>query len=120
MPELRIGDDTGPVGIGLAVRRAEGGDRLGLRHLMGEHVAERPEFADFELAVAHRFDLGVVAGGDKNLDLAAELVADQLPDLLVNRDQASGRVVGLDAEPHRAAIGTLIRCRHRGRGARQC
>jgi hypothetical protein len=88
---------------------------------MGEHVAERAEFADFELAVAHRFDLGVVTGRNENLDLAAKLLADQLSDFLIDRDQASRRVVGLDAEAYRAAIWTIIRlCRRRGGATRQC
>jgi hypothetical protein len=86
---------------------------------MGEHITERSELADFELAVAHRFDLGVVAGRDKDLDFAAELLADQLSDLLVDRNQASRRIVGLDAKAYRAAIRTVIRLRrHRGGATR--
>ena len=54
-----ISSRAGPICIGLAVRGAEGGDCLGLRDLMGEHVTERSELADLELAVAHRLDLGV-------------------------------------------------------------
>jgi hypothetical protein len=69
-------------------------DRLGPGDLMRKHVSQRSEFPDFKLAVAHCFDLGVVAGGDENLDLAAELVADQLSDLLIDRNQAGGRVYG--------------------------
>jgi hypothetical protein len=53
---------------------------------MREHIAERSKFADLELAVAHRFDLGVVAGRDEHLDLAAEVFADQLSDLLIDGD----------------------------------
>jgi hypothetical protein len=87
---------------------------------MREHIAERSEFADFELAVAHRFNLGVVARRDKKLDLAAELIADQLSDLLIDGDQTSRRVVRLDAEAHRTAIGTVIGlCRHRGEATHQ-
>jgi hypothetical protein len=82
--------------------------------LVRQDIAERAEFPDFELAAAHRLDLGVVAGCDIDLDLAAELFADHLPDLLVNRHQAWRRVVGFDAEPHRAAFGT-IRVRRQGR-----
>ena len=82
----RVGDDAGPVAVGLAVGSAKRGDRLGLRHLMGEHVAERSEFTDLELPIAHRLDLGVVAGRNENLDLAAKLLADQLSDLLIDRD----------------------------------
>jgi hypothetical protein len=99
---------------------AKRGDRLGLRHLMGKHIPERAEFADFELTVAHRLYLGVVTGRNKDFDLAAELLSDQLSELLVDRDQASRRVVGLDAKAHRAAIGAIIRLRrHRRGGARQ-
>jgi hypothetical protein len=108
----RISHDAGPICHWLAVGAAERGDGFGLRHLVRQHVAERPELADFELPVAHRLDFGVVAGRNIDFDLAADLVADQLADLLVNRRQPCRGVVGFDAEPHRAAIRTVIgRCR---------
>ena len=66
---------------------AKVGDGLGLGDLMGQHIAERAEFADLELAVAHRLDLGVVAGRDEHLDLATKLVADQLGEVVVDRQQ---------------------------------
>ena len=102
----RVGDDASPIGIGLAIRSAESGDRLGLRHLMGEHITERSEFANFELAVTHRLDLSIVAGRDKDLDLAAELVADQLSDF-------SGRSAPNEPPCHRAQRRNA-RCRHSG------
>lgn len=67
-----IGHDARPICDGLTVRGAESGDCLGLRHLVGQHVTERPEFRQFKLAIAHRLDFGVVTGGDKDLDLAAD------------------------------------------------
>src|SRR5215471_21142837 len=79
-----VGDDAGPICIGLVVRSSKSGDRLRFRDLMREHITKRAELADFELAVAHGLDLGVVAGRNKYLDLTAELVADQFADLLVD------------------------------------
>ena len=38
----RVGDDARPIGVGLAVRRAERRDGLGLRHLMRQHIAQGP------------------------------------------------------------------------------
>ena len=86
-------DDARPVAVGLALRVAERGHRLGVGDLVREHVAERAELADLELAVAHRLDLGVVGGGDEYLDLAAELVAEHLGDVIVDRHQLGGGVV---------------------------
>ena len=88
---------------------AERGDRFGLGDLVGEHVAERAELADLQLAVAHRLDLGVVAGRDEQLHRAADLVADQLGQIIVDRQQTLRRFIRLDAEAQTAlwAIGRL-------------
>ena len=87
---------------------------------MRQHVAERPELADLQLAGAHRLDFGVVVGGDEDLDLAAEFLAEQLADVVVDRHQFGGGVERFDAEAHDAVIGAIGRGerRHgqRGRG----
>ena len=77
---------------------------------MRQHVTERPEFGELELAIAHRFDLGVVAGSDEYLDFAADFVADHLADLLVDRHQARRGIVGLDAEAHRSRARAVVCC----------
>ena len=105
---VRIGHEARPVIVGLAFFIAERRDRFGLGDLMGEHVAERSEFADLELAVTHRFDLGIVIGGDEDLHRAAELLADHGADLLVDWGEARRRVEWFDSEPHRAAIDGAI------------
>ncbi len=106
----RIGDKACPIGDGLAVYGAECGHRLGLRHLMRQHVTERPELRELELAIAHRFNLGVVAGSDEYFDFAADFVADHLADFLVDRHQTRRGVVGLDAEAHRSPCRAVVRC----------
>ena len=91
----------------LAFGVAEGRDRFRLGDLVGQHIAERAELADLELVVAHRLDLGGVAGGDEELHRAAELVADQLGEIGVDRQHPLRQLVGLDAkaDPVRRAIG---------------
>jgi len=60
-----------------------------------------------------------VARCDKDLDLAAEFIPDQISDLLVDRDQTSRSVIRLDAEAHCAAVGADTRfLRHGARSYR--
>lgn len=75
---------------------------------MRQHITERTKFPDFKFAIAHRFDFGVVTGRNINLDLAADLVADHLSDLFINRRQPRRRVVRLDAKPDRPAVWTIV------------
>ena len=80
---------------------------------MRQHVAERAEFTDFEFAVAHRFDLGVVAGRDEHGYGATDFLRERDADLIENRYYRRRRFVWLDAEPD-AAVGTSRGVRARG------
>ncbi len=80
----RIGHDAGPIGVGFAILVAVGRDRFGLCDLMGQHVAERTKLADIELTGTHSFDFGIIACGDKNLNFATDLLAEQRSDTLVD------------------------------------
>src|SRR5580692_385403 len=102
-----IGDEARPVSDWLVVGGTERTDRFGFRHLMRQHITQRTELSEFELAAAHRFDLGVVTGGDKHLDRTAYFVADQLADLFVDRHQPRRGVIGLDAEADLSAVWTI-------------
>jgi hypothetical protein len=82
------GDDAGGVGVGAACGVGVGRDRLGVGELMGEDVAERAELGGVDLAGAHRLDGGGVAGADLDIDRAAELLADQMADLVIEGDEA--------------------------------
>ena len=108
-------DDARPIDRRLAVRLGIGGDRLGLGDLMRQHVAERSELARLELTGPHRLDLGVVARGDQHLHLAAELLADQLGDMVVDRHQLRRGIERLDPEPHGAAVRAIGGVRREGR-----
>jgi len=72
--------------------------------LVRQDIAEWPELADLQLVVAHRLDLGVVVGSDEDLHLAAQLFADQVADMLIDRHQLGGGVVWLDPEAHHASV----------------
>src|SRR5262249_24745442 len=87
---------------------AKCGHGLGLRHPLRQHITKRAKLGDFELAIAHRLDLGIVARGNEHLDLTADLITDQLADLLVDRYETRRGIVRLDAEAYRSAIGAIV------------
>src|SRR6185437_472994 len=103
-----IGHEARPVGVGLAFRVAEGGDGFRLGDLVREHVAKWAKLANLELFIAHGFDFGVVVGGDVDLHFAADLFADQLADLLVDRCQARRSIERLDAETDNTAVWAIL------------
>jgi hypothetical protein len=103
-----IGHHAGPVGNRLVLSVTECGDGFGLRYLMRQHITEWPKLGDFKFAIAHRFDFSVVTGGDIDLDLAPDLLADHLADLFVDRRQTGRGIIRLDAEAHGPAVRTVV------------
>lgn len=101
----RPGHDRRRIGSRLVVLARKRCDGIRVGDLMREHIAEGAELTDFELVVAHCLDFGVVAGRDEELHFAAELVADQLGNVLIHRQQALRGFVRFDAETHDAVVG---------------
>jgi FdhD protein len=64
----------------------------------------QPQKIEFELVVAHRLDLGVVADFNVELDRAAELVPNHLGQIRIDRQHALSRFIRLNTKANHAVV----------------